>query len=371
MKCIQILASSDLGGGEFVGIHLSKGLVTQGIESEVWIPDDGAAYRESLEKGIKKSFYPLKQASSSKIPFAIMGNARFALQTIFSKSDLLHFHSPFIYRMLRLGTKRLPTRQVVHVHLESDEEGLKWALSDPPDVIVVCAAFLENYVRKCLPASKQSNQRIEVVSNAIDLNQFCPGNKNEARTKINVDLEIPLVLMVADLAPHKGQETAIKAIAKLRQEGITVTCCLVGRARKGMEGYESYLRTLVAELDLDERVYFAGHRSDVPILMKAADCLVLPSTREGLPLSIIEAQASGLPVIAAPTSGIPEVVQDGVTGFLVDAADEEGYAEKIKTILIDSKIRDVIISKAYEKCCLEHNWSSYIAKMIGIYKSIT
>jgi glycosyltransferase involved in cell wall biosynthesis len=103
--------------------------------------------------------------------------------------------------------------------------------------------------------------------------------------------------------------------------------------------------------------------------MRAFDCLLLPSTREGLPLSIVEAHASGLPVIAAPTSGIPEVIQDGITGFLVEANDVEGYAEKIKTVLFNTEYRETIISNASIQCKRDRSWSAYVDKMIGVYRT--
>ena len=144
---------------------------------------------------------------------------------------------------------------------------------------------------------------------------------------------MPLVLMVANLAPHKGQETAIRAMAILKKAGINVACWLAGVERRGEGDYTTRLQELCNELGVADRIRFLGHREDVPDLLRAADIFLLPSTSEGLPLSVLEAQATKVPVLAAPTAGIPEVITDGETGFLIPAEDAVGYAQRIESLL--------------------------------------
>jgi glycosyltransferase involved in cell wall biosynthesis len=103
-----------------------------------------------------------------------------------------------------------------------------------------------------------------------------------------------VVLLLANLAPHKGQATAIRALHALKQRGSAVECWLAGEDRSGKLGYEDQLRRLIADLDVADAVRFLGFRSDAPDLLRAADVLVLPSTHEGLPLSVLEAQANAL-----------------------------------------------------------------------------
>ena len=128
-----------------------------------------------------------------------------------------------------------------------------------------------------------------------------------------------MVLMLANLAPHKGQATAIRAVQILKRRGIPVDCWLVGERRTDVGSYEAELRQLCSALGVQDIVQFLGFRRDGPDLLRAADVFLLPSTHEGLPLSVLEAQAAHVPVIGAPIPGILEVVEDGMTGFVVPA----------------------------------------------------
>ena len=88
---------------------------------------------------------------------------------------------------------------------------------------------------------------------------------------------------------------------------------------------------------MGECVRLLGQRDDANVLLRAADFFLLPSTNEGLPLSILEAQATKVPVLAAPTAGIPEIVRDAETGFLIPATDAPGYAHRIRVFARESR----------------------------------
>ena len=114
--------------------------------------------------------------------------------------------------------------------------------------------------------------------------------------------------MVANLAPHKGQDTILRAAAILKERNVNVHFWFAGVERGGRTEFSSILEALAKQLEVVDHVKFLGQRHDIPLLLQAADFFVLPSTSEGLPLSILEAQACGVPVFAAPTAGIPEII---------------------------------------------------------------
>jgi glycosyltransferase involved in cell wall biosynthesis len=261
-------------------------------------------------------------------------------------------------------------QSVVHVHLDEDEEGLRWAFRTPPDLIITCARFLEGYVRRTLPERHQDRQRIIPVSNPVDTRLFHPGDRPAAKRHVGAPIDIPLALMLANLAPHKGQETAIKAMAALKKAGVEAVLWLAGAERGGEKHYTTLLYKLCAELGVEDSVQFLGYRSDAADLLRAADIFLLPSTHEGLPLSILEAQASKVPVIAAPTAGIPEVVIDGETGFLHPATDVLSYAGRIQALLRYPDLYHRMTERAYTNVLQEYSWEVYYERLWQLYTDV-
>jgi glycosyltransferase involved in cell wall biosynthesis len=154
-------------------------------------------------------------------------------------------------------------------------------------------------------------------------------SRGEARRALGLSHDIPLVLTVARFTEQKGHHSLLQAIPSV------LACCpRTCFLWVGQGPLESELRAEVSTRGLASRVRFLGHRDDVPSLMAAADLFVLPSAFEGLPLVLLEAMATGLPVIATRVSGTREAVDDGATGLLVQPGDDAGLAAAIVAALM-------------------------------------
>lgn len=196
----------------------------------------------------------------------------------------------------------------------------KWFASAYSDVFAV-----SNYVRTDL--LKQAIWRNpRRYHHFVNTNRFKPNaeNKKVVRASLNSDGRF-VVLVVAHLIPEKGVDTALRALALLPSH---VTLWIVG------DGPERpMLEQLAQSLGIGERTVFLGLCSDVCRYMQAADCLVCPSLwEEAAGLVILEALASGLPVIASCVGGIPEFVRSGSNGFLVSAGDSSAMAQHIAAL---------------------------------------
>jgi glycosyltransferase involved in cell wall biosynthesis len=176
--------------------------------------------------------------------------------------------------------------------------------------------------------------------------------------------------MLANLAPHKGQETAIRAVAILKQAGISLHCWLAGIERGGGTAYTARLESLISELGVDDRIQLLGQRDEPEVLLQAADFFLLPSTQEGLPLSVLEAQATRVPVLAAPTAGVPEVVTDAETGFLIAAGDAHGYARCIAALLENRDLYHRVAERAYLQATREFDWQTYCRTIFSLYRTL-
>jgi glycosyltransferase involved in cell wall biosynthesis len=286
------------------------------------------------------------------------------------RPGLIHVHAPHIYRVLLPALKASRLKTVVHVHLEETQVALRWAFKTPPQVIITCARFLMEHVRNALPEHLQKNPSVVAVPNAVDNERFHPGDKMLAKQQVGAPVNHPLILLVANLAPHKGHETGIRAVAILKEKGVAAQLWFAGTDRSGGLEYQERLKFLSSELEIADRVRFLGERNDVPELLRAADSLILPSTAEGLPLSILEAQASKVPVLAAPTAGIPEIITDGQSGFLVHADDAAGYAHYLNLLLRNPGISSQIADCAYTQVLRDHSWQTYIERIFDAYNSL-
>jgi glycosyltransferase involved in cell wall biosynthesis len=229
--------------------------------------------------------------------------------------------------------------------------------------------FLVPLVRSALPERWRDRQRITAIPNAVDTERFHPGDRRAEKARLGLDPDVPLILMLANLAPHKGQETAIGAAAELARRGIRHRLWMAGSERRS-DSYTRRLRQIIAEAGVGSSVDLLGQRDDAPDLLRAADVLILPSSREGLPLCILEAQASRVPVLAAPVSGVPEIIQDGETGFLVPAGDARGYADRLELLLGRREIQERIADQAFRRIRDQHGWTAYLRAVIAEYEGL-
>jgi glycosyltransferase involved in cell wall biosynthesis len=366
----QMLVSRELGGAAIIALQLVAAMREKGLEGLAWLPGEGAAATKAKEMRTPfELFAPEKALGGGKIDSALC-NLQIGRLFRSRSPGVVHIHSPFYYGALSFGLKKSALKIVVHIHLEEEKQGLQWALKRAPDLIITCARFLIEHVRSVLPERRQNSQQFVALPNAVDTDRFQPGDKMAAKLKVDVSCQIPLVLMVANLAPHKGQETALRAAAILKKHGVPMQFWFAGIERGGNVEYTNRLKSLTNELGIGDQVKFLGQRKDIPDLLRAADAFILPSTSEGLPLSILEAQASKVPVLAAPTAGIPEIIKHGKTGLLVPADDAAGYAQQLCGLIQNANHCTSIVEKAFTSIQQDYTWNRYVERIRDIYSNL-
>jgi glycosyltransferase involved in cell wall biosynthesis len=185
-------------------------------------------------------------------------------------------------------------------------------------------------------------ERVRVVPNGIPLPE---PTSPAARTALRADLGIPdgdlVVGMAANFRPRKGTELLIEAVSDLVRRGAPIRLILVGEAfRDANRDYGAELRALAARTGLGTRATFTGFRADVDRIIAGLDLFVLPSRfGEGLPMVLLEAMGSAVPVISTPVEGIAEVVEDGVNGRLVAPDDSAALRDAIGALVGDPEQR--------------------------------
>jgi glycosyltransferase involved in cell wall biosynthesis len=195
----------------------------------------------------------------------------------------------------------------------------RWAerLLRPVTTVTICVADSER--RAGLAARTCDERTTVVIRNGIDPADFQAGGDHSGRRRL---------VTVGRLQAPKDAVTLVRALAALR--GPPFEAVFVGDGPDRLAVEEE-----VRRLGLESAVEFLGERDDVPELLGKADVFVLSSHSEGLPISILEAMAAGLPVVASNVGGVPEVVVDGHTGLLVPPGDPQSLAEAIERLLED------------------------------------
>jgi len=171
----------------------------------------------------------------------------------------------------------------------------------------------------------------------------------------------PVLITVGRLAPPKDFETLFKALQKL-DHGKTI---VVGDGPN-----RPWVQKLISQNGLSQKIYLLGEREDVPDLLGSAEIFVLSSKKEGLPRTIIEAMLSGLPVVATRVGGIPELVEDGVTGFLVPRENSEALATALQRLIEDPDLFRAMGEAGRKKALLEFTLDRMLKQTLRVYEEV-
>lgn len=174
------------------------------------------------------------------------------------------------------------------------------------------------------------------------------------------------IICVARLHEEKGIDVLIRACRRLKDDRVDFKCLTAGEGTARQD-----LEKLIRDLELENDVKLLGNQTHDQIfgLLRRAKVKVLSSRSEGIPVSLMEAMAFRVPVIATNICGIPELIEDGESGFLVPAGDDRDLAEKIKEILENKGLRDAFVKKGYETVYKEFNLDTQVDKLIAIWKA--
>ena len=286
-----------------------------------------------------------------------------------ARADIVHthLHEAAWYGLPSAYLRRVPVR-ISHLHSShwNWPRKLRWldrAAEAFASTTLACSNDVEEFARSRLryPAHK-----LEVVRNAIDLGRFrgLP-DRSDAQRALGLPPGPPTVVCVASLTEQKGQGYLIDAMPAIRSELPDARLLLVGRDRGKTD-----LAALAHERGLGESVVFLGARDDIPLVLAASDVSVLPSLREGLPMSLLESAAAGVPVVATAVGGIPEVVEAGSGGILVPPREPAPLAEAVVALLRDPELRRSMGEAARERVEREFDLGVMTARVQDLYGSL-
>jgi glycosyltransferase involved in cell wall biosynthesis len=214
-----------------------------------------------------------------------------------------------------------------------------------------------------------SARLVSVVHNGIDTDAWSRNRvSNSMRNELELGEAFPVVGYVGRIMPEKDLETWLRTAALVVHEYPHARFVLVGEGKDN--SYLGQLKRLAVDLGIAERTYFSGYRSDLIPVYASFDLFVLSSLREGLPNSILEAMAMGLPVVTTDVAGAKELVVNGETGFVVPQQDVEGLASAILSILGENHRRLCMGRAGRRRVESEFSFSHRLRHVEDLYEQI-
>jgi glycosyltransferase involved in cell wall biosynthesis len=275
---------------------------------------------------------------------------------------IIHVHdeSSALAWGLAARAKRIPV--VWQVHQQKPQVWVDWLLRRlAAHVVFVAANNQRRFDGVELPPSS-------VVHNGVDLSQFFPAvGKGAERSGDSVT-----VGFISNLVDRKRPDWLVRAAGRLVREGIDLKVVLAGNDFSG-GAKAAELAELARREGLTGRYDYLGPRSDVPDILRKLDILVLASERdkEAFPRIVVEAMASGVPVLATMVAGVPEAVTDGETGLLVDPDDFEAFVDALRRLATDADLRRRYGIAAVERSRALFSMEANAAAISDIYRRVT
>ena len=239
-------------------------------------------------------------------------------------------------RFGRLFSRLYGIPHLIHIHyplMPALGKDVVRAIYETPYLIAV-----SEFIRRDAIANGIDPRHIRTVHNPTPFEPEAvqkPAGTPSLRAQFNLPANAPLVVAAGRLDPSKGHRALFAAFARVHAQ-VPEARLLVCGASTGRDGYEQELHNQAKALG--DYIQFAGYRRDLPNILAAADLFCLPTEREAFGLVFLEAMSAGLPVVAVDSGGVPEIVQQGETGFLVAPGDIDGLAARMITLLTDPEM---------------------------------
>lgn len=361
---VQVVQAIDRGGLEMMAIDLAIAVHERGIRSTVLALSEGGRLEARLRE--------------AGVGFELVGGARFispashaAVARALRRARPTVLHTHHLPSLLNAGPFARLSRLARVVHTEHafiymDEEPrfrpLFRAASRMAHSVVLVGSALVPYYTGVVGVPEH---RLSVIANGVDTRRFRPIDPAivaDRRDALGLPSRTLLAGAVGRLAPVKDYPLLLRAAAAARRAGIDVGVVLVGDG----EERES-LERLAGELGLVDHVWFMGWRTDVAAMVGLFDVLAVTSTSEALPLVILEAMSSAVPVVSTAVGEIPKVLEDGASGVLIPSGDVDALTAALTRLAADPATRRRIGARGRERIVRSYSLDAMVDAYLGLY----
>lgn len=360
----MVLPSLEIGGMETMVAALAQTLAARGHRVGITcLQQEGELAQDVRRAGIPVALVPCPGTAPLLRPHPGL-RSHFATRA----ADVVHAHNG-VWAKAALAARAAGVPAVLHTAhgFACDEpwfgDALRWWAGLRTDVVAAVSAPLrEHLIRKArIPAS-----RVVTLINGIDTARFAPkGRSGILREAIGIGPDVPLIGCVARLDPVKNLTLLLEAMALLVRHVPEARLALVGDGP-----LRETLREQAEALGLGGRVLLAGTIADTAPVYRDLDIFVLPSVSEGTSISVLEAMASGTPVVATAVGGTPWLLGGGACGTLVPSEDARALAEAIRSLLADPIGRSRMAQAARERVLEEFGHAAMVRAYEKLYRQV-
>ncbi|MFH1131971.1 MAG: glycosyltransferase [Pseudomonadota bacterium] len=359
---VHVLESFHMGGGERVALDLATKQLARGcsvLAVSLSSPPEGPLGPMFREQGIATHTV----AKGPRFDLTLVPK----LVALFSRHrvDIVHVHNPLAL-IYGAPAGRLARASVVCTkHGEAKDKMRRLLLRRAAATFcsaVVCVS--KKTARAAQERGEIPSKKVHVIPNGIDISRYFADERirREVRAELGIPSNAWVVGTVGRLEPVKNQEFLLRSAAPLLNEQRRLVLVGDGPDRAALE-------SLAEQLPNGQFVQFVGMRQDVPRILNAFDLFALSSRTEGLPLVLLEAMATGLPIVATSVGGVPEVIKERETGFLVGPADESAMRRRIKRFAEDPELGKRWGERARKLVCECYSLDRMVDDYFEIYNS--
>ena len=342
VRVLHTMPGRNWGGMEQRALEQVRWLNENGHQSWYMAPPDGEPYAKAVEMGqpvVPLTFDP------PWAPSCMFGLRQFVLD---NQVDVIDTH---VTRDAKAALFSMDLCAIVrsrHVDIPLKTSLLRrWQWKYGSDHIVTVAGVTRSHLIEMGLADPDRSTWIGGWAEPRYFEtEITEADRDRLRAELNIAPDMPVLLCTAMLRPDKGQNFLIEALGMLAAQGLKPVCLFAGAATIEGAAYAEGLKTLAEKVGVAERLRFLGYRTDLPLLMRFADLMVLPSLVEGQPRVLVQAFASGRPVVAAAAGGTGEIVHTGQTGWLVPMADPPALTASIAEALANPEQRALVAANA-------------------------
>lgn len=369
LRILQVSSADSLGGGEQHVADLTRALLERDHAVHLAVRP-GSPLREVLttprvhwhELGLRNAL-------------DVMSAWQLAEVIRHERIDVLHAHVGRDYTFCGIAARMVKRDQPVRFFLTRHHFNpikanpvYAWTIGEARKLISVSAS-VERRLHEAFP---HLADRTVVIPNWVDLRRVGKLSIDVARGLLGVKRNWS-VGIIGQLTPLKRQDLFINAAAQLIRERnwADVEFVIVGAPgqREEDEAYAASLRTQVEQLGISEQVRFLGHINELPMRLRAFDVIVVPSDNEAFSLALVEAMAAECAVIATNVGGMKEIVENEVTGLLIEPDDEWALSTAISRLLVDRSMR-LKMGAAARACVIErYERGSVIDRIEELYQT--